>query len=183
MPAEADIDPYAVLGLDADDACAEADVRRAYRRRAVKYHPDKDPSAAAAHQFHLLNLALELLVDPERRRRYDAKLRARRQAADKLKHGRRQRHDLIRQLEQREQRADGSRRGGRSEAGPGNEGSYRAERATREELGKATTVRARSRSRSRSRSPQRAQRDDPYERRASILERMRTASRPRDPGS
>lgn len=155
-----DIDPYAVLGLDADDTCAEADVRRAYRRRAVKYHPDKDPSAAAARQFHLLNLALELLVDPEQRRRYDAKLRARRQAADKLRHGQRQRHDLIQQLERREQRSEA-------------ESSRRAERAARGELSRP----ADSGARSRSQSPQRARPDDPFERRASILERMRTANR------
>ena len=45
-PDDAGDDPYAVLGL-APDADAAA-LRRAYRRLALRLHPDKDPSAAAA---------------------------------------------------------------------------------------------------------------------------------------
>ena len=56
-------DPYAVLGL-APDADAAA-LRRAYRRLALRLHPDKDPSAAAA--FARLQAAWAALGSPEAR--------------------------------------------------------------------------------------------------------------------
>lgn len=47
------------------------DVRRAYRRLAVVFHPDKNRSAAALSLFQDINEAHEVLSDPEKRNRYD----------------------------------------------------------------------------------------------------------------
>ena len=69
-PDDAGDDPYAVLGL-APDADAAA-LRRAYRRLALRLHPDKDPSAAAA--FARLQAAWAALGSPEARATYDAEI-------------------------------------------------------------------------------------------------------------
>jgi hypothetical protein len=65
--ADAD-DPYRVLGV-ADDAAID-EIRSAYRRLALRHHPDV--SAGSAEHMAALNQAYAILGDPERRRRYDA---------------------------------------------------------------------------------------------------------------
>jgi molecular chaperone DnaJ len=73
-------DPYEVLGVGRD--AAPEDVRRAYRRAALRLHPDKAATATAAggeaegtennaEAFRQATAAYELLNDPERRERYD----------------------------------------------------------------------------------------------------------------
>ena len=57
---------YETLGV-AEDA-DEADVKRAYRRRAVETHPDAGGDPA---EFRRVQEAYEVLSDPERRARYD----------------------------------------------------------------------------------------------------------------
>jgi molecular chaperone DnaJ len=64
------MDLYLVLGLERDATLA--DVKRAYRRLARKYHPDINPGdRRAAAQFRQITEAYETLSDPDRRRRYD----------------------------------------------------------------------------------------------------------------
>src|SRR5437899_7622134 len=64
------MDLYVLLGLDRDATLA--DVKRAYRRLARKYHPDINPGdRRAAAQFRQIVEAYETLSDPDRRRRYD----------------------------------------------------------------------------------------------------------------
>ena len=47
------------------------EIKRAFRRLAVVFHPDKNPSKEAATLFQEINEAHEVLSDPEQRTRYD----------------------------------------------------------------------------------------------------------------
>ncbi|MGC9456762.1 MAG: DnaJ C-terminal domain-containing protein [Halothiobacillaceae bacterium] len=63
-------DYYAVLGVDRN--ASRDEVKRAYRKLAQKYHPDRNAAAAAEARFKEINEAYEVLGDPEKRARYDA---------------------------------------------------------------------------------------------------------------
>jgi molecular chaperone DnaJ len=63
-------DYYEVLGVG-KNASAD-DVKRAYRRMAMKYHPDKNPDDKSAEaKFKECAEAYEVLSNPEKRQRYD----------------------------------------------------------------------------------------------------------------
>lgn len=64
-------DFYALLDLS--PAASEAEIRRAYRRTALKYHPDKISNATQSdfEKFHLLQIANDVLSDPSVRQLYD----------------------------------------------------------------------------------------------------------------
>src|ERR687897_564688 len=65
------MDLYAVLGLA--PGASIADIKRAYRRLARRYHPGINPGDRAAEAlFHRITEAYETLVDPARRERYDS---------------------------------------------------------------------------------------------------------------
>lgn len=64
------IDYYKVLGLDKNSK--EAEIKKAYRKLARKYHPDLNPNDAEAEKkFKQINEANEVLSDPEKRKKYD----------------------------------------------------------------------------------------------------------------
>lgn len=64
------MDLYAVLGVRR--GARESEIRRAYRRLARKYHPDVNPGDRAAEaRYRQITQAYEVLLDPDRRRRYD----------------------------------------------------------------------------------------------------------------
>jgi molecular chaperone DnaJ len=63
-------DFYAVLGVAKD--VSAADLKKAYRKLARKYHPDSNPGNAAAEaRFKEISEANAVLSDPEQRREYD----------------------------------------------------------------------------------------------------------------
>jgi molecular chaperone DnaJ len=62
-------DFYALLGVPRD--CSEADIKRAYRKLAMEYHPDRNPSAGAEERFKEITEAYEVLRDPQKRAAYD----------------------------------------------------------------------------------------------------------------
>jgi molecular chaperone DnaJ len=65
------MDLFIILGLD--HGASEADIRRAYRRLARRFHPDINPGDHAAElRFREILEAYETLIDPERRSRYEA---------------------------------------------------------------------------------------------------------------
>ncbi|KAH9434390.1 hypothetical protein MCOR02_006400 [Pyricularia oryzae] len=67
------IDPYEVLSLD--HTATPDQVKAAYRKAALKNHPDKvpeDQKASAHEKFQQIAFAYAVLSDPARRARYDA---------------------------------------------------------------------------------------------------------------
>jgi molecular chaperone DnaJ len=63
-------DCYEVLGVER--GAEPDDIKKAYRRLALKYHPDKNPGdKAAEEQFKELGEAYEILSDPQKRAIYD----------------------------------------------------------------------------------------------------------------
>ncbi|MBI3049576.1 MAG: J domain-containing protein [Acidobacteria bacterium] len=67
------MDLYVVLGVS--HGASEAEIKRAYRRLARRYHPDINPGdRMAAARFRQILEAYETLIDPARRSRYDAGL-------------------------------------------------------------------------------------------------------------
>jgi curved DNA-binding protein CbpA len=75
---------YQVLQLD---TAADPDIiSTVYRRLALRYHPDRDPSQEAQMRMRELNQAYAVLKDPVLRARYDSELSIRRdrRATDRL---------------------------------------------------------------------------------------------------
>ncbi len=63
-------DYYEVLGIQR--GAPEDEVKRAYRKLAVKFHPDKNPEDAQAEEkFKELGEAYDVLIDPDKRAAYD----------------------------------------------------------------------------------------------------------------
>ncbi len=62
-------DLYAVLGVRRDAKAAE--LKRAYRKKVLALHPDKNVAPGAEDAFKAVARAWETLSDPERRHRYD----------------------------------------------------------------------------------------------------------------
>ncbi|QSV46701.1 DnaJ C-terminal domain-containing protein [Geobacter benzoatilyticus] len=66
----AQTDYYEVLGLK--KGASEAEIKKAYRKLAVKYHPDKNPGDKAAEdKFKEINEAYAVLSDAQKRAQYD----------------------------------------------------------------------------------------------------------------
>ncbi|PMP69261.1 MAG: molecular chaperone DnaJ [Thermodesulfobacterium geofontis] len=64
-------DYYAILGVPRD--ATQEEIKRAYRRLALKYHPDRNPgNKEAEEKFKEISEAYEVLSDPEKRAIYDA---------------------------------------------------------------------------------------------------------------
>lgn len=64
------IDYYKTLEIS--KSASEADIKKAYRKLARKYHPDLNPNnKEAENKFKAINEANEVLSDPEKRKKYD----------------------------------------------------------------------------------------------------------------
>ena len=92
-------DYYKTLGVD--KKASQDEIKTAYRKLAVKYHPDKNKdNKAAEEKFKLINEANEVLSDPEKRKKYDSL------------------GENWRQYEQAGSRPSGGRRSGNGRSGP-----------------------------------------------------------------
>lgn len=63
------IDYYKVLGIE--KGASEDDIKKAYRKMALKYHPDKNKSPNAEEKFKQVAEAYEVLSDPKKKEIYD----------------------------------------------------------------------------------------------------------------
>jgi molecular chaperone DnaJ len=64
-----DRDYYTILGVER--SASDAEVKKAFRRLAQKWHPDVNTDAEAAERFKEINEAYQVLSDPQQRQRYD----------------------------------------------------------------------------------------------------------------
>jgi curved DNA-binding protein len=64
-------DYYSVLGVPR--AASDDDIKKAYRKLAMQFHPDRNPGKEpwATEKFKEINEAFSVLGDPEKRRQYD----------------------------------------------------------------------------------------------------------------
>src|SRR6201995_1015596 len=63
-------DFYELLGVGRD--ASPEDIKKAFRKLAMQYHPDRNPGDhTAEHRFKELNEAYDVLKDPDRRSAYD----------------------------------------------------------------------------------------------------------------
>ena len=63
-------DYYKILGVERN--ASEADIRKAYRKLAMQYHPDRNPNDKQAEErFKEINEAYQVLSDPKKRGHYD----------------------------------------------------------------------------------------------------------------
>jgi len=62
-------DYYEMLGVSKD--CSDDDLKKAYRKLALKLHPDKNNAPGAAEAFKGIGNAFAVLSDSEKRKRYD----------------------------------------------------------------------------------------------------------------
>ena len=62
-------DYYEILGVSKN--ASEGEIKNAFRKKAMQYHPDKNKAADAEEKFKEINKAYEVLSDQNKRARYD----------------------------------------------------------------------------------------------------------------
>lgn len=62
-------DYYCILGIE--KGASDEDIKKAYRKQALKFHPDKNKSPQAEEKFKEVAEAYEVLSDPKKREIYD----------------------------------------------------------------------------------------------------------------
>lgn len=63
------MDYYELLGIK--KGASDAEIKAAYRKQALQWHPDRNKSAGAAERFKEINKAYEVLANPQKREMYN----------------------------------------------------------------------------------------------------------------
>lgn len=96
------VDYYELLGITFENS-SESDIRRAYRRTALKYHPDKNADKPdIVEKFHLLQIANDVLSSPECKAIYDNARRAKQEREERHQAFEGRRRQMKEDLENRE---------------------------------------------------------------------------------
>jgi len=104
-----DKDLYGLLGVTS--TATESEIKKAYRKSALKCHPDKNPDdPKAAALFIELSSALEILTDAKAKEAYDRTLKAKQLAAERTAVLDVKRRKLKEDLERREKEAQAARK-------------------------------------------------------------------------
>ncbi len=69
MASSGNKDYYEVLGVDRD--ADQDEIKKAYRKLAKEYHPDRSDDPNAGEKFKEISEAYDILSDPEKRKKYD----------------------------------------------------------------------------------------------------------------
>lgn len=62
-------DFYKILGLS--KSATETEIKKAYRKLALKYHPDRNKEKGAEEKFKEISYAYEILSNPDKKKKYD----------------------------------------------------------------------------------------------------------------
>ncbi|CBJ26985.1 Heat shock protein 40 like protein/ DnaJ domain containing protein [Ectocarpus siliculosus] len=74
-------DPYLTLGVD--PAADEGTIKKAYRKLALRYHPDKNKATSTL--FQAVQGAHDILIEPNKRAEYDVKRKRQQEALNRLR--------------------------------------------------------------------------------------------------
>ncbi|OCF45764.1 hypothetical protein I317_00252 [Kwoniella heveanensis CBS 569] len=100
---EATLDPYKILEVTSD--ANEKDIQRAYRKKSLKCHPDRNPTPEAAIQFREISVSLEILTNPAKRSYVDNKLESDRKKRERYAEMDKKRKEMVDALNAREEEA------------------------------------------------------------------------------
>ena len=67
------VDHYAILGVAYD--ATPKQLQKAYRKRALKLHPDRNPDPKAHDQFQKLKKSYDVLGDEHKRKKFDLEIK------------------------------------------------------------------------------------------------------------
>ena len=100
--AELTSDPYRVLELNFNDKPTDAQIRTAYRKKALLFHPDRNKAPDAAQKFEQVKQASVILLDKDLRKKFDQIYIARAETQKRLDQASADRQAFMKDLELRE---------------------------------------------------------------------------------
>lgn len=92
--------------LEILNSASENEIKKSYRKKALIYHPDKNTSREAVEKFHLIKLALNILLDKSHRSNYDNWLNAIQAQVERTKELSNTRKRMLDELERSEKLAN-----------------------------------------------------------------------------